>query len=87
MLRVLVKLGVVQGLHRNLHGSLQRDHERCQGREQSPLSYTTWKGTCTFTWYREMDVTQLSVQKIGLDAIKGSVTCELRDLVTCRMMA
>jgi len=32
------------------------------------------------------DVIKLSVQTVGLDAIKGRVTCELRDLVTCRMM-
>lgn len=39
-----------------------------------------------FSLYKNIYVIKLSIQTIGLDAIKGHVTCELRDLVICRMM-
>lgn len=39
-----------------------------------------------FNWNRKIYVIKLSIQTIGLDAIKGCVTYELSDLVTCRMM-
>ncbi|XP_061326703.1 uncharacterized protein LOC133278191 [Pezoporus flaviventris] len=51
-----------------------------QSSDGSSLSYIVYKGSCMFNW--KMDV----LQTIGLDAIKGRVTCDLKDLVTCRVM-